>query len=298
MIERLVDSLPASALLTLGLGILPGVSLLSGALLALIELVRGPLQAFLVGAVAAALLAVLGLLTNHNPLAALIQPLGGPLLGIWIPVLLLAFVLRRSRSLSLTLTVASLVGCLVVVGQMLLMAQPIEFWKHLLGQALAQLQVMHGAKAKYWQEAVVHMARLMPGVSAAGGVFGVMVMVMLGRYAQARLVRPGAFGEEFRRLSLGYSVTIIASLLLVVRLAYPNLMLQNVAIVILAMFAFQGLAVIHALFKTRAWPGYGLVILYVLIVLFPLWLLGLVSAAGLVDNWFDFRNLRQKAPKT
>ncbi len=284
-------------IVTLGLGILPGVSLLSGALLALVELIRGPLQAFLVGAIASVLLAILGLLANHNPWAALIQPLGGPLLGIWIPVLLLAFVLRWSRSLSLTLTVASLAGLLVVVGQMLLVAHPIEFWNHLLSQVLAQLPIMHGNKAKYWQEAIAHMARLMPGMSVAGGIFGVMVMLMLGRYAQARLIRPGAFGEEFRRLSLGYSVTIIASLLLVVRLVYPSLMFQNLAIVILAMFTFQGLAVIHALFKARAWPGYGLVILYVLIVLFPLWLLGVVSAAGLVDNWFDFRNLRQKAPK-
>ncbi|MGH8272269.1 MAG: DUF2232 domain-containing protein, partial [Gammaproteobacteria bacterium] len=116
------------------------------------------------------------------------------------------------------------------------------------------------------------------------------------RYAQARLLRPGAFGDEFRRLSMGRIVTVVASLILVARLIHPGLVLENLAIVMLAMFAVQGLAVMHALFRSYGWPRWVLVLVYVLIFLFPLWLLGLVSGAGLVDNWFDFRRLRSSPP--
>jgi len=89
---------------------------------------------------------------------------------------------------------------------------------------------------------------------------------------------------------------VAASLILVARLVYPALVLENLAIVVLAMFVFQGLAVVHALFRERGWPKWGLAVFYVLLALFTVWLLGLVSGAGLVDNWFDFRRLRSQPP--
>lgn len=280
----------------LGLGLIPGLNLLSGALLGLVVLARGYLKAVLAGVAALSGLAVIGWLIGQAPLASLIRPFGGTLFTVWVPIFVLAAVLRATRSLALVVVIAALAGSLVVIGQLVLIADPLQFWQHFLGQALAPVQALEGQSDVEWQKLIHGMARLMPGMSAAGMLLAVISMVCLGRYMQARLVRPGAFGEEFRRLSLGRVVTVVASAVLIARLIWPNMLLENLAIVMLVMFAFQGLAVIHALFRQHGWPRWPLVLLYVLIVLLPMWLAGLVSGAGLVDNWFDFRRLRNPPP--
>lgn len=286
-------------MLTLAMGLLPGVNILSGALLALIELIRGASRAVLVFALATVFLGLLAWLSGHPPAQALVQPLGVPVLGIWAPVLILAAILRFSRSLSLTLAVAALGGCLVVVAQLLILTDPLHVWMHLIKSALAVFpfeQAQRGTKA--WEQSVQSMARLMPGLSAAFAIVAAMVMLLIGRYGQSLLVRPGAFGTEFRRLNLGYAITIVGSLLLVGRLVWPGLLFDNLAIVVLAMFMFQGLAVVHWFFFSRSWPKAGLVVMYALMVVFPLSLPGVVSAVGLVDNWFDFRHLRRERSGT
>lgn len=289
----LTRSTSGSAALVLGLGLVPGLNLLSGALLGLVVLARGYLKAALVGVMALVGLAAIGwFLLGEGPVAALIKPFGGTLFTLWVPIFVLAAVLRSSRSLALVVVIGALAASLVVVGQLVLIADPLAFWQHLLSQALAPVHALEGQSSADWQKIVQAMARLMPGMSAAGLLISVVAMVCLSRYLQARLVRPGAFGEEFRQLSLGRIVTVVASVVLVARLIWPTLVLENLAIVMLAMFAFQGLAVVHALFRQHGWPRWPLVLLYVLIVLFPMWLAGLVSGAGLVDNWFDFRRLR------
>lgn len=294
--ERVSRSYPASSALTLGLGLVPGLSLLSGGLLALVTLLRGYAASALVLVTAVAVLALLGWASGTGPAAALVQPLGGPLLGVWVPAILLAAVLRASRSLALMVVAGAAGACLVVAGQLFLMAHPLAFWEHLLGQALAPLKSLEGQSDAQWQKSLAAEATLMPGVSAAAVMLYGAAMVLVGRYFQARLLRPGAFGEEFRQLSLGRVVTVLGSLVLVARIVYPVLVLKNLAIVMLAMFVFQGLAVIHALFRARHWPRAGLIVFYILFGLLPLPLAGVVSGAGLVDNWFDFRRLRASPP--
>lgn len=299
--DRIVEGLtrypPVSALVVLGLGLVPVLGLLSGALLGLIVLLKGYTRSLIVLAGATAGLALLGWGTGQGALHVLWDPLAGPLVGVWLPTLLLAWVLRSGRSLTLALTVAGALGCLAVIGQLVLITDPVGLWHGLLGTWLAPLKAMEGQSAEDWKRNLTAMARLMPGMSAAGAMVCVSAMLLLARYFQARLVRPGAFGEEFRRLSLGLTVSVIGSLVFVVNLLIGGPVLNNVAIVVLGLFLFQGLAVIHALRHRRNWPRWGLALFYVFLALFTLWVMGLVSGAGLVDNWFDFRRLR-KSPES
>ncbi len=299
-LDRLISALtrnpPVSAVVTLGLGLIPGLSFLSGALLGLVLLLRGYLRALVVFIAAVVALALIGWATGQGAGRILADPLAGPLLGIWLPTLLLAWVLKTSRSLALAFVVAALIGCVVVVGQLVLIANPLVMWQSILTPMLEPLKALKGQSAAQWQQDITAMAHLMPGMSAAGLVVGASAMLLLARYFQSRQIRPGAFGEEFRHLSLGRVVTVIASLVLVLRLVLDGPVLDNLAIVMLALFLFQGLAVIHALRLARGWPRWVLVVLYIFLALLPLWLLGLVSGVGLVDNWFDFRRLHPQPP--
>lgn len=284
-------------MIVLGLGLLPVLGLLSGALLALIVLLKGYTRSLAVLVAASAGLALLGWATGQGALHVLSDPLAGPLIGIWLPAFVLAWILRSGRSLTLAITFAGLLGCLAVVAQLVLIADPFGLWHALLSQWLAPLKALEGQGAEQWRNNLTAMARLMPGMAAAGAMVCAGAMLLLARYFQARLTRPGAFGEEFRRLSLGLAVSIVGSLVFVVRLLIDGPVLDNLAIVVLALFLFQGLAVIHALRYVRGWPRWGLAIFYAFLALFTLWILGLVSGAGLVDNWFDFRRLRS-VPKS
>ncbi|MGH8428237.1 MAG: hypothetical protein ACRES7_09700 [Gammaproteobacteria bacterium] len=297
-VTRIARTPPLSAALVLGLGVLPVIDLLSGALLALVVLWRGYLVATVVGLTALAGFVVLGWASGSNPLTMLLQPFGGPLVIIWLPAFLLAVALRSSRSLAVMVTIGALVGCVAVIAQLTLIAHPLDVWHQLLAHALAPLKDWKGLSAEQWNATLVAEAQLMPGMSAAGLMLAAGAMVLFARYLQARLLHPGAFGEEFRRLNLGRVVTVLGSLVLVGRLISPGLLLKNLAIVMLVMFAFQGFAVIHSFFHARHWPRAGLVVFYVLVALLPLILVGLVSGAGLVDNWFDFRRLRAPPPAT
>lgn len=283
--------------MALGLGLIPGLNLLSGALLALVALLRGYAQALIVIAAAAAGLALLGWASGFGAVHALLEVPGGPLLGIWVPALVLALVLRSGRSLALAVAVGAFAGCLVVVGQLTLVADPVGFWHAVLAQSLGPLREFEGYTAAQWQRMLAAMAPLMPGMSAAGLLLAAVAMVLLARYLQARLVRPGAFGAEFRRLSVGRAVTVAASVVLVARLLHPGLILKNLAVVVVAMFLFQGLAVMHWTVRRFGWPRWTLVLFYLLVVVFNLWMLGLVSGTGLLDNFFDFRGLR-RPPET
>ncbi|MGH8225705.1 MAG: hypothetical protein ACRER1_06105, partial [Gammaproteobacteria bacterium] len=211
-VDRVTRVTPAGAALVLGFGLVPGLNLVSGALLALVVLLRGYVKAALVGGAAVIGLAAIGWALGQEPLRVLIEPLGGPLLATWVPVVLLAVILRSSRSLALMVAVGTLAASLVVIGQLVLIAEPILFWQHLLAQALEPIKSFRGFGDVPWQKTIVAMARLMPGVSAAGLLLAAVAMVLTGRYAQARLLRPGAFGDEFRRLSMGRIVTVVASL--------------------------------------------------------------------------------------
>lgn len=296
-LDRLVGGLtrnaPASALVLLGLGLVPLFGLLSGALLALIVLQRGYARSVLILAAAVIGVGVISWATGQGAWQMIWDPLAGPVMRIWIPMFLVAGVLRAGRSLPLAILAAGVLASLAVVAQLVLISDPMGFWHGLLVQLLAAVkQVPAAQEPAVWKTRLEAMAFLMPGMFAASAMIGVGAMLLLARYFQARLTRPGAFGEEFRRFSLGLTVSIAGSLVFVARLLIAGPVLESIAIVALGLFLFQGLAVIHGVRYMRNWPRWGLVIFYVGLALVPLWLLGLVSGAGLVDNWFDFRRLR------
>ena len=297
IVGGLTKNAPVSVLVVVGLGLIPLFGLLSGALLALIVLQRGYAKSLAVLAFAIIGAGLISWATGQGPWQMIWDPLSGPVMSIWLPMFLMASVLRAGRSLPLAILVAGLLACLAVVAQLVLIADPIGFWRELLSHLFALVkQVPEAREPAVWKSRLGAMAWLMPGMFAASAMVAAIAMLLLARYFQARLTRRGAFGEEFRRFSLGLTVSVAGSLVFVARLLIDGPVLDSVAIVALGLFLFQGLAVIHALRFMRNWPRWGLVFFYICLAALPLWLLGLVSGAGLVDNWFDFRRLK-KPPK-
>lgn len=267
------------------------VSYLSGAVVGLVTLMQGPREGLLNvlgGAVLLGLLAAIGL---GQPQLAL-----GFVLLIWLPVWLLAQVLRQSVSLPATLLVAGGIGCVLVIAAYLILHDPAAAWQRYFTTAVLPAFKQAGLSAPRladMRQASAQLAGMMTGMVSAVLVLGSVAAVLLARWWQALLYRPDGFRREFHALRLGKPAGGVAALVFAFA-AIPHMgamgkAADDLLFVIAAVFALQGLAVAHAGVRCRHASVGWLAGLYVLATLIPYVAL-LLAAAGVVDNWLDFRS--------
>lgn len=272
----------ASALLSL---LLPLFGLVSGAVIALFTLRRGPQEGALLGGLATLGVALLGALALGTP-----WPAFGVLVVLWLPVWGLAVLLRLSRSLSLTVAAAGLVGALVVVMIHALVADPPAAWMEFLGpfqETLARDEVLEPQVAEALFATV---ARWMTGAFGAGLVLQWLLGLFLGRWWQALLYNPGGFGAEFRDLRLHRILGILGLvILLALGLARGPGLVADLLVVLLPLYLLQGLAVVHQVRLARGLgPGWLFAVYAALVVFMPHAALFL-ACLGLIDIWADLR---------
>jgi len=272
---------------TAALALLPFTGMLASALLALVVLLHGLREGLLVALVAAGGVAVLDLLagTGTGRVVAL--------LAInWLPVIGLAAVLARTVSLARTLQIAGIAGIGVVVGVFAAAGgDPAEFWLEVLRDRVLPLleQIGMPMNREVMDEALPQMAMLMTGLAAAFWAVGHFITLLLGRWWQARLVNPGGFRMEFHSLRLGGAATMIGSLGFIAGMLLDSALLTNVALVLVMMFAIQGLAVLHGVAGNAKLHWGWLVPPYVFLVMLPPHMVALLAVMGFIDHWVDFR---------
>lgn len=263
------------------LGGLRLLDLLSGAVIALATLVQGPLEGLRVALLAMGLLAAAALVFSVP--AGLVL---GPLAVAWVPAWLLAGVLRQTGSLA----AAVQAGVGLAVGALLAfhvaVDDPVGLWRALIDTwVVPALRELRGAVPL--PDQLDAMARLAGGLVAAMGLLGAVCSLLLARWGQALLVKPGGFGTEFRAFRNGRTTTVVASAVFVAALFVEHLVLANVAVVLLVPFLLQGLAVAHRVVQGRDLGVGWLVALYAAALLMPLHIWALLAGVGFADNWWD-----------
>ena len=216
---------------------------------------------------------------------------------LWVPVWLAAVVLRETRSLAMAMLVSSGLAMAGVLLVFILFGDPGQWWlehlQALIGSVAAQQEIDTTALA----ELAVQVAPFMTGALAAGLSFAALTCLLLGRWWQSLLVKPGALRNEFyavrlnRLLSLlGIAVVALAAL----DFGVVSTLALQWALVVTVLFLFVGLAVVHAtLANLKAARGW-LIAIYVLMSLLPQALL-MVAATGMLDPWLDLRRRTAKA---
>ena len=215
----------------------------------------------------------------------------------WIPIWILAMVLRTRQSQGLALTVGVVVGALGVFALNLALDSPAAWWRELLDQAVlqtvkqSQLDVDTQTLDRL-ASALDDVAPLMTGLVAAGTVFGLFLTLLLARWWHALLDNPGGFGKEFRALRIdrrvGLVAMVIATLALVTE-GTARMVCGELLWLVAVMYVFQGLAVIHSVAVSRGAALGWLVALYVLLAVFPPQVLVLLAIGGFIDAWVDLR---------
>ncbi|MDH3714457.1 MAG: hypothetical protein OET44_11485 [Gammaproteobacteria bacterium] len=289
--------LVAAASLALSL-IVPPALWIGGASVALYALRKG-----LTGGLAAGGVAALGSLALLW--ASLGQPDVGVLLAltVWVPVLSVAAVLRATVRLQLSVWVAAGFGLIVIGLLFMLVDDPAEMWYEGLSQALpaARVQAELGMQpadfdAQAWQELLARIAALMSGFTGAALTVNTLVSLLLARWWQAILFNPGGFGEEFRELRLGRVAGSVALVVMVAAWLLQTGFLVNVAVLLVAVYLFQGLAVAHGVVKQRDLGRGWLVGLYVLLFFAFVHMALLIALLGMLDGWTDIRRRWAAAP--
>lgn len=277
-------TLVAAAFAILSL-IVPLIGLISSAVIALVTLRKGADEGLIVGAFAGFAGGLLAFAALGNPLPAV-----GFVLILWLPVWVLALILRQTRSLVLTVQVATLFGLLVVVGIRLLAADPVAYWMELLEPARRSLIGNSVIDAAVSEQLVAQAARWITGAFAAASYFQLLLALFVGRWWQALLYNPGGFGAEFRALRIRSEVGYLALGLAVVVLLLDEAMWATELLLLLApLFFLQGVAIVHNLAHAYSAHRGWLIGFYGLLLLAMPYAEILVAGLGFLDSWGDLR---------
>jgi hypothetical protein len=287
-------------LVTVGLALLslvlfPVVNLvgaLSAAALALVALSLGPQRGLLtlVGSMFA--LGAASLLLPV-PAGAAIDLVGSFTGSFWLPVLIPAAVLYRTRSLPMALEVTALLAVVAVVAVYVVLGDPAAAWVELLKQskqAMTELGVSPSLMGGY--DVTERFAAYLTGVVLALLMVNVMFSLLLARGMQAAVSNPGGLREEFNRLRYGRVTFFLTAAALAAAIVGHSQLAMNISIVMVAAYAVHGLAVVHGIVARARLRPIWLFWFYAIMILMMAYLtviLGILGLIGLIDTWLDFR---------
>jgi hypothetical protein len=274
----------ASGLLAL---LLLPLSCLGGASIALVTLYVGVLSGLQVMVLAAASVILLYLLAGVQTLVVIVM-----VLLLWLPSWLAAAILQQTRDLAAALKAATLFGVTLLLLVYATIQDPAAAWLDVLKVLLAMFrEAGFNLKGISDEQLLQEFAALMTGVALSWLVLGIMASLLLARWWQSVLVRPGAFRDEFCKLRLGNLAGLLTlGMLLVAQLTQDTMreISAQLAMIMLVPYLLAGLAVVHSLVK-QAGRGYGwLAAVYLLLAFVPQTML-LLAAGGLLDTWVDLR---------
>jgi len=258
---------------------------ISAGLVVLATLRNGPREGLLVVLMSTLALAALGGLIFQMPLA-----LAGVGLMLWLPAWGLATVLGNSGSLMRALEMAALAGFVLVVAQYLLLGDPAVFWGGLMREYMQQALDPSVVPADEQHRLLAIVSSWMAGGVAATWTLSLALALMFGRWGQAAMDRPGAFGSEFRALRTSRAWLYVVPLLLAGSLFGGGANIAGQLYVVgVVLFLLQGLSVAHGLVAITGATTVWLFGLYFLMIVGMPHSVTAIAAAGYADGWLDFR---------
>ncbi len=278
---RMQAMIVASTLALLSL-MMPPVSVVSSASVALVTLRRGAFEGLYVVVCSSVAAGLLGFFLLGNYQFALLYGM-----VLWVPVWLISIILREGRHLSLAVEIAVLIGVLGVVGFYLYDTESATMWKSILSQ-----MVPANAPVEDIQRTVDVLSHYMTGVVAAGTVFGLLFGLFLGRWWQSVLYNPGGFRQEFLSLSTHPRLAIGSIVVVAIALLSSGVVSEifwNITILLFVLYVFIGAAVLHTVFASMKMSRYLVPMFYLTLFLIPHAMLP-VAIVGLSDAWLNLRN--------
>ncbi len=283
-------ALVAASMAALGF-IVPPAAWISAAAIVLMTLVHGHKIGLITIALAALGVAIFSYLIFATPQVAVIF-----VLLVWLPVWLMAMILRQTVSLAFSLQILTAISLFAIVLIYTLFPNFGELWREPLNQMVAQLAQQSDqlslAQLSQTQDWIID---FLPGLFAGSVMFGTILSLLLGRWWQAVLYNPGGFAKEFQSLNLGKATALVAVLIMLMAVLTSSVFAIAMVTVVFVLYGVQALSLLHAAINIRQLNGTWLWVAYVIMFFVPQFLLLLVLAS-LADPWLDIRQrLTKKA---
>jgi hypothetical protein len=268
---------------------IPLLSILSGAIVSLIILTQG-----LVSGTRVILVSIVGITAVSFLLTqSLIMGLSIGLVQ-WLPVIILAELLRRTRSISFTLVVGMGLAMLAVILQFMLWPGVEDTLMEILRLMFQDMQQQQGVDMQQIETGLQNVVHSMTLLMIAVMYFIFAISLLIGRWYQSRLSDSRGFREEFYAIRFGKSISVIVLAIAVAGMIFQQDWLIALLMVVALTFLFQGLAVVHSWSKHYNKSGL-LGLLYMAMIIFPQ-IAGVTAVLGVVDNWMDFRAKLKSIP--
>jgi hypothetical protein len=265
---------------------LPLAGIFSGAVIVLLVLRHGARRALTQALLAAAVLALMALLSGSS--AA--QMATAALLN-WMPAYFLAALLGHWRSLTLTLQVAVIVALAALLGFYVVLGDPTVFWSTWLVDDAATLfreMGLHEQAATLIEnQAAIAQQMTVLFVFTIWSLYAFGLLLGYALY-QASLGQKAVFGR-FCDLNFGRVLALIMAVASVAAALSGVIWLRNFAFLVFVIFWFQGLAILHWLHAEKRLPAIFLVVVYALIPLLSALPVITFAVVGYTDAWFAYR---------
>ncbi len=259
---------------------MPPISIVSSAAVALVTLRLGAYEGLTVFGISLVTLGTLGVLVGNIEFALLYGVV------LWLPIWVIAILLRAGRQLSLAIESAVLLGGITIIVFSLFKPDAFEMWKSLL------IQMSPPNAALDVQPQIELIAHYMTGIIAAGTIFGWIFALFLARWWQAQLYNPDGFKTEYLALSTSKRLAM-GSIMLVGIAAFTQGNLSelawNLSILAFVLYTFVGTAVCHSLLAPLKQGRYLVIGFYMTVFLIPHLLIPVVSI-GVIDSWLNLRH--------
>ncbi len=274
----------ASSLALLSL-VLPPVSIVSSAAVALVTLRRGGYEGLYVLIASYVLAAILGLVIFGSFQFALLY---GPL--IW----LIAMILREVKQLSIAVEITVLFGVAGIVVFFIFVNDPAAMWGSILTQMTQP--VLENSDVDFPVEKIKQniqfFSHFMTGGVAAGSVYGLLFGLFLARWWQSVLYNPGGFREEYLSLKVRPKLAIASIVIAAIAWLMSGVLSEicwNITILFVVLYTIVGTAILHIVFSTMKTRFFMVPFLYLTLVFVPHMTI-VVVIVGVIDTWLDLRS--------
>ena len=263
--------------------IFPLSAILSGAAIVLITLHAGPKNSLpIVIACIIALALVSTVFIGNAPLGATTAA------AQLLPSFILATIFYSTRSLSLSLQAAALLGALAFIIVSVLFPNSHQFWQQSLSTILAPVLETGGYTAEQGAVLISQTAKFMTGLLIASIVLVHSSILLFGYKLKCLIDGSNQFQQDFRQMRLGKVLAILTIFVGIWAALAQSAYAAQLCGIMSILFFLQGMAVSHTTTGTMTKGKLWLIIAYILVIFVPQAIL-VAILLGILETFFKIR---------
>lgn len=263
--------------------VFPLSALLSAAAIVLITLHAGPKNALVIAAAAAAALALCMFFISQHALLGAVTALAQ-----LMPSLILASIFYRTRSLSLSLQMAAVLGAAGFILIVLWFPEHAQFWQKTLTPMLTPALEARGYGNQESSQMLAQTAQFMTGLLLASIVLVHSSILLLGYWLYGQINNRIQFSHDLHHMRLGKVLAISCVMLGMIAITSGSAFVSQLCAILVILFFLQGMIVTHAICSRMTKGRLWLIIAYCLVIFVPQTIF-VVILLGLSETFFKLR---------